>query len=96
MNSHELEEQLMRERLIRVEQAVERIERGMKILSGDGHEIHQAVKGDSNIGLSGLVKDNEAHKRWRSNVDLRVATISGGISATVVIVTLLAKYFLRI
>lgn len=89
-------EEQMRERLIRVEQTVERIERGMKVLTDDVHEIHQAVKGDSAIGLTGLVKDNESHKRWRSSVDLRVATISGGISASVVILTLIAKYILHL
>lgn len=84
------------ERLIRVEQTAERIERGMKALTVDVHEIHQAVKGDSSIGLNGLVKDNTECKRWRSSVDLRVATISGGISAAVVIVTLLVKFLFHV
>ena len=87
---------LMDERLARLEEAIadlkEIVERGNR----DIHEVKQAVMGDSKIGLSGLVKDNDNMKRWRANVDLRVAGIAGGVTVIGFIFTLVIKYLFHV
>lgn len=43
-------------------------------------DVHLAICGDKRIGVDGLVKDVRDLKAFRRGVELRVATISGGIT----------------
>lgn len=64
----------------------------LRDVASDVREIKQAVLGDQKIGLPGLVNDVRTLKQWRARVDLRVATIAGGVSAVVI----LAKWLLTV
>lgn len=57
-------------------------------IAEDVREIKLAVKGDSSIGMTGLVEDVRELKSWRNSIDLRVASIGGGAAVLVMI----AKY----
>lgn len=54
-------------------------------IGNDIHEIKQAVMGDTKIGLNGLVKDMDGMKKWRASIDLRVASISGGVAVFILL-----------
>lgn len=56
----------------------------LKVIADDVREIRQAVIGDSKIGLPGLVNEMKTVKRWQARMDIRVATISGGVAVAVV------------
>ncbi len=55
----------------------------LQTIASDVHDIKQAVMGDSKIGLNGLVRDMSAMQRWKASIDLRVASISGGVAVFV-------------
>jgi hypothetical protein len=46
-------------------------------------DIHMAVCGNDRLGVSGLVNDMREIKAWRRGIDLRVAKVSGLITALV-------------
>jgi hypothetical protein len=48
-------------------------------------DVKLAVCGDTDIGISGLVKDVADLKDWRRRIDLRVAWISGATALAVFI-----------
>lgn len=50
------------------------------------NDIHSAVCGNATIGVAGLVKDVHELKSWRRRIDVRVASIAGGISGVVFLV----------
>lgn len=52
-------------------------------------DVHLAVCGDEDIGVAGLVQEMRELKEWRRKLDIRVATISGGVSAVIFIAKLL-------
>jgi len=47
----------------------------------DVRDIKLAVVGDRHLGVEGLVGEVKTLQKWRSKLDLRVATISGFIAA---------------
>jgi hypothetical protein len=53
-------------------------------MAEDIREIKQAVLGDPDIGLNGLVGDMKEMKEFRSNLALKVAALSGFVAAGVV------------
>jgi hypothetical protein len=50
------------------------------------NDVHLAICGDSELGITGLVKDVHELKSWRRRIDVRVASIAGGISGIVFLV----------
>lgn len=50
-------------------------------MAEDIREIKQAVLGDPDIGLNGLVGDVRDLKNFRSNLMLKVAAVSGFVAA---------------
>lgn len=46
-------------------------------------DIHLAVCGDDKLGVPGLVSDVKDLKEFRRTIELRVATVSGGITVLV-------------
>lgn len=50
----------------------------------DVREIKQAIKGDKNIGLNGLVNDMKEMKDWRGSITIKMAVVSGVVSGAVV------------
>ena len=46
----------------------------------DVHAIKIALVGDERLGVPGVIAELRDLKRWRTNLDLRIATISGGIA----------------
>ena len=46
-------------------------------------DIHMAVCGNDKLGVSGLVSDMREIKAWRRGIDLRVAKVSGLVTALV-------------
>lgn len=55
-----------------------------KQMAEDIREIKQAVLGDPDIGLNGLVGDMREMKEFRSNLAVKVAFLSGIVAAAVV------------
>ena len=46
-------------------------------------DIHLAVCGNKELGVDGLVADVRELKKFRSRVELKVASISGGVAVAV-------------
>ena len=66
----------------------------IKKMADDIHQIKQAVIGDKDVGLNGLVNDMASMKQWRDSITIRVAMVSGAVSASILgAKTLLAKLF---
>lgn len=59
------------------------------VVASDVREIKLAVVGDPRIGLPGLVEDMRRLKEWQRKIDLRVASISGGVTTIVLLVKFL-------
>ncbi len=55
-----------------------------KQMAEDIREIKQAVLGDPDIGLNGLVGDMREMKEFRSSLHLKVAGVAGAVAAVVV------------
>ena len=49
----------------------------------DVKEIKNAVIGDEKIGLTGLVPRMAKLEKWARRLDVRIATVSGGVCVTV-------------
>lgn len=47
----------------------------------DVKEIKNAVIGDEKIGLTGLVPRMAKLEKWARRLDVRIATVSGGVCA---------------
>lgn len=82
---------LMEERLAKLEAAIENLTEIVAIGNKDTYEIKQAVIGDTKIGLNGLVKDMASMKKWRAGIDIRVASIAGGVTVLLFIAKLIFK-----
>ena len=53
-------------------------------MAQDIREIKQAVLGNKSIGLNGLVDDMKAMKEFRDSIAIKVALVSGFVSATII------------
>ena len=63
-------------------------------MAQDIREIKQAVLGNKSIGLNGLVDDMKAMKEFRDSIAIKVALVSGFVSASIIGgKALLAKLF---
>lgn len=52
----------------------------MDKVCSDVHAIKIALVGDERLGVPGVISELRDLKSWRTNMDLRIATISGGIA----------------
>ena len=48
-------------------------------------DIHLAVCGDEQLGVTGLVSDVRDLKQFRRKIELRVATVAGGVTILVML-----------
>jgi len=63
------------------------------VVASDVREIKEAVVGNARIGLTGLVEDMRRIKEWQRKIDLRVASISGGVTTLVLLVKFILTTF---
>lgn len=50
----------------------------------DVHAIKIALVGDDRLGVPGVISELRDLKVWRTSLDLRIATISGGIAVVAI------------
>jgi len=79
-------EQAAREEARLLEEARQKLDK----VCGDVHAIKIALVGDERLGVPGVIAELRDLKNWRTNLDLRIATISGAIAG---IAMLLKWYF---
>jgi len=48
-------------------------------------DMHLALLGNEELGVNGVIKEIAELKRWRRNLDIRVAAIAGSVTASVLV-----------